>query len=316
MTFSKRLLFSLLIISLLAVGLTACSGEEPVKLSDQDSDFVLALPRIVVDIDSEGIPTVAGISPKMLAMVGVDVSQFAVPKDYVTWFTKANVQNIELVQKDDGMYVFVNGVLMPHLGWSADELTTLTDTLVKLNMVKPEFQRVINLVVPIVQHTGLNVALRFPMQEGAEAIPLRDYNAEIVVPTKAEAETTVAVVKAKVDFDENGVPSILGVSTQDLTEAGLADLRGIGMAPETIQAMKEADIKTITARTTPEGLVFWINDQQLPSLVWNNDYLNRAADLFSQLYFTDEYAQQREIVKTFLPFLSRINGEITLDFPQ
>jgi hypothetical protein len=316
MTFSKRLLFTLLIIGLLTIALAACGSEEPVKLSDDNSDFMLALPRIIVDIDNKGEPTVAGISPEMLALVGIDVSQFAIPAEYVDWFTQANVQNIELVQKDDGIFIFVNGVLMPHLGWETAELTTLTDTLVRLNMVQPQFQRVINLLVPIIQHTGLNVALRFPVQDGAEVISLRDYNADIEVPTKAEAEMPVAVVKAKVTFDDNGVPSILGVSTQDLTDAGLADLRGVGMAPETIQAMKEADVSAITVKTTPQGLVFWINDQQLPSLVWNSDYLNRAADLFSQLYFTPEYEQQRELVKAFLPFLSRINGELTLEFPQ
>jgi hypothetical protein len=316
MKLSKRLLFSFLILMLLASMVAACGAEEPVTLTDENADFVLALPRVVVDIDSDGMPSVAGISPRLLALVGIDVSQFAMDPAYVEWFTQANVQHIEFVQKDDGIFIFVNGVLMPHLGWSSDELTTLTNTLTKLNMVKPEFQSVLNLVVPLIQHTGLDLALRFPKQPTAEEIPLRDINTPIAAPTKAEAESPVAIVKARVTFDENGVPSILGVSTEELTNAGLADLRNVGLAPDTIQALQDAGIYSVSVKTTPEGLVFWINDEQLPYLVWNDEYLNQAADLYSQLYFMPGYEQQSELVKTFLPLLARIDGEVTLEFPQ
>ncbi len=315
MTLSKRLIFSFLILMLFASMIVACSGE-PVQLSDENADFVLALPRLVVDIDSDGVPSVAGISPRLLALLGVDISQFAMDPAYVEWFTQANVQHIEFVQKDDGIYIFVNGVLMPHLGWSTDELNNLADTLTKLKIVKPEFETVLNLVIPIIQHTGLDIALRFPKQPTAEEIPLRDANVPIEVPTREEAENSVAIMKARITFDENGVPSILGVSTEDLTNAGLADLRGVGLAPETIANLQEADIQKVTVKTTPEGLVFWINDEQLPYLVWGDEYLNQAADLYAQLYFMPGYEQQRELVKTLLPLLDQVDGEITLEFPQ
>ncbi len=315
MTFSKRLLFSLLILMLFASLAAACGGE-PVKLADDNADFVLALPRLVVDIDSEGMPSVAGISPELLALVGVDISQFAMDPQYVDWFTRANVQHIELMQKDDGMYIFVNGVLMPHLGWSGDELNTLTDTLTKLEVVKPEWQSVFKLVVPIIEHTGLDVVLRFPTQPDAEAIAMRDANAPIEMPTKSEAKSSAAIVKVHLSFDENGVPSLMGVSTEDLTKAGLGDLSGLGLAPQTVQSLQEAGINTVTAKTTPEGLIFWINGEQLPYLVWSDDYLNKAADLYAQLYFTDEYEQNRNAIKTLLPLLANIDGQVTLDFPQ
>ena len=315
MKLTKRLLFSFLILMLLASVLAACSGE-PVPLTDTDADFVLALPRLVVDIDSNGMPSVAGISPELLALVGVDVSQFAMDPAYVEWFTQANIQHIEFVQKDDGIYIFVNGVLMPHLGWSQDELNNLAETLTKLKVVKPEFQTVLNLVIPIIQHTGLDIVLRFPKQPTAEEIPLRDVNEPIKAPTKAEAESSVAIVKARITFDENGVPSILGVSTKELSDAGLAGFRNVGLAPETVKNMQDAGIYKVTMKSTPEGLVFWINDEQLPYLVWNDDYLNRAADLYAQLYFMPGYEQQRELIKALLPLLARVDGEVTLEFPQ
>ncbi len=314
MKLSKRLLFSFLILMLLASILTACGGK-PVNLADKDADFVLALPRLVVEIDSNGMPSVAGISPQLLALVGIDVSKFAMDPAYVEWFTQANVQHIELVQKDDGMYIFVNGVLMPHLAWSTDELDTLADTLTKLQMVKPEFQTVLNLLIPIIQHTGLDIVLTFPKQPTAEEIPMRDVDAPIEAPTMSEAET-LAVVKARISFDENGVPSILGVSTKELGDAGFAGLQNVGLAPQTMRSLQDAGIYKVTAKSTPEGLVFWINDEQLPYLAWSDDNLNQAADLYAQLYFMPGYEKQRELMKMLLPMLDQIDGEVTLEFPQ
>ena len=316
MKLSKRLILSFLILMLFVSLLAACEGEKPVPLTDTNADFVLALPRLVVDINSDGLPSVLGIDPKLLALVGIDISQFAMDPAYVEWFTQANVQHIEFVQKDDGIFVFVNGVLMPHLAWSANELNVLTDTLTRLNMVKPEFHSVLNLVIPIIQHTGLDIALRFPKQPTAESIPLRDISEPIVAPTRSEAESSVAVVKARITFDENGVPSLLGVSTQELSDAGLAGFRNVGLAPATVRDLQNAGVYKVMVKSTPEGLVFWINDEQLPYLAWSNGSLNKAADLYAQLYFMPGYEQQRQLVSTLLPLLDQVDGEITLEFPH
>lgn len=317
MKLSKRLIFSFLILMLLASVLSACGGQ-PVQLSDTNADFVLALPRLVVDVDSNGVPSIGGFSPELLSLVGIDVSKFAMDPVYVEWFTKANIQHIELVQRDDGVYVFVNGELMPHLAWSTDELDTLADTLSKLKVIKPEFESVLNLLIPIIQHTGLNIVLRFPTQPTAEEIPLRDPNAEIKMPTKEEASevSPMAIIKARITFDENGVPSIMGVSTEELAKAGLGGLANVGIAPGTMQEIMNADIQKISVKSTPEGLIVWINDKQLPYLAWSDGKLEQAADLYSQLYFTPEYERQRELIKVFLPMLAQVDGEVTLEFPQ
>ena len=314
MSLSKRLIFLAFILLLFGSVLTACGGE-PVPVQDENADFVLALPRLVVDIDENGMPTVAGLSPELLSLLGVDVQQFAMQPEVVNWFTQANVQHIELVQKDDGIYVFVNGVLMPHLGWDTEDLQNMTVALAKLGVVKPEFQSILRFLVPFIQHTGMDVVLRFPKQPTAEEIPLRDVE-EPIKTVEASSESPMAIVKARVVFDENGAPSILGLSTQDLADAGLAGLRNIGLSQETLQKMKEAGINKVTIQSTPAGLIFWINDEQLPYVVWNDEYLNNAADLYSQLYFMPQYELQRELVKTILPAIARVEGEVTFEFPQ
>ncbi len=314
MSLLKKLLLLVFVLLLAGTTLAACGGE-PVPVQDKNADFVLALPRLVVDIDENGMPTVAGLSPDLLALLGVDVSQFAVNPQVVNWFTQANIQHIELVQKDDGIYVFVNGVLMPHLGWSAKELNTMTTLMSKLGAINPQFQTILRFLIPFIQHTGLDVVLRFPRQPSAEEIPLRDLNAPIET-VEAQDMEPMAVVKARVVFDQRGIPSIMGISTEDMANAGLSGLRNIGLAPETMARLKEAGIYKITIQTTPQGLIFWINDEQLPSIVWNDEYLNRAADLYAQLYFMPQYETQRELVKTLLPALARVDGEVTFEFPH
>lgn len=314
---SKRFFIVMLTLLLLLVTLTSCA-EQPVKPEDVTADFVLALPRIVVDINSDGLPAIDGFSPQLISALSggtVDMSQYAMDKRYIDWFTQANVQHIELVQQGDGLYIFVNGVLIPHLGWSTEDLGTMISTIDELGVVQPQFEKALKILIPFMQHTGLDVAMRFPRQPNAEEIPLRDTSAPIEAPTKEEAETEVAIFKARISFDEQGTPSILGISTRDLEDAGLANLRGAGLDPALVQRLMDAGIQQVTIKSTPEGLLFWINDSPLPYLVWNNDYLNNAADLYSQLYFMPEYESQRELAKTLLPLLDQVNTEIILDFP-
>ncbi len=79
--------------------LVSC-GDKPTDVAEQDGGFMLALPRINIDVDAEGVPSVAGISPatlERLSMGMLDLEQFRLPQNYVDWFTAANVQHMEVV---------------------------------------------------------------------------------------------------------------------------------------------------------------------------------------------------------------------------
>ena len=84
--------------------------------------FQIALPRIVIDVDSEGNPSVLGLSPAVLKGLGVDLAGMQVPPATVEQMTKANVQHIEIASVGDRLVLLANGKPMPHLGWNQPTL--------------------------------------------------------------------------------------------------------------------------------------------------------------------------------------------------
>ena len=315
---SKRiyLLTSLLLLALLLV---SC-GDKPTDVAEQEGGFMLALPRINIDVDSEGVPSVAGISPETLEKVSMgmlDLQEFRLPQNYVEWFTGANVQHMELVHTNDGLYVFVNGTPMPHLAWSGDSLSTAADLAADLDQLNPYMAKVLKLLIPFIQRTGIDVGMRFPLQSGADAIPMRDSDA----PLKSEAPepgNSLALVRVHVSYDDEGVPSVLAISSKDVEEALGYSLRQVQLDTDFIAKMEEAGIQHITMRTTPEGLVLWSNDSALPYLSWSDDNLRNSAMLVDDmvaLYDMPEWDAVREAVNLMLPMLDNIDGEIVLLFP-
>ncbi len=281
---------------------------------------MLALPRITIDVDAEGVPSVAGISPETLeklSMGMLDLKDFRLPQNYVDWFTSANVQHMELVHTNDGLYVFVNGNPMPHLAWSGDSLSTAADLAADLDQLNPYMAKVLKLLIPFIQRTGIDVGMTFPMQAGADAIPMHDPD----VPLKSaasEPESSLAMVRVHVSYDDEGVPSVLAISSKDVEEALGYSLRQVQLEPEFIDKMGDAGIQHITMRTTPEGLVLWSNDDALPYLSWSDDNLRNSAMLVDDMvaqYNQPEWDAVREAVNLMLPMLDNVDGEIVLLFP-
>jgi hypothetical protein len=315
---SKRLLL-LVSLLLLALVLAGC-GDKPTEVpqeAEEDVGFVLALPRVTVDVDSEGTPSVAGIDPDTLKTISlgfVDVSGMALPEQYIDWFTTAGIQHIELVHTADGLHLFVNGQAMPYVGWDGDSLGATADLAAAFNQLDPRVARVIKLLVPFIQRTGINVAMRFPVQAGAEVVPMRDTDAPLGLPG-GEDENTLAVARIHVNYGADGVPSVLAVSTNDIEDVLGVPLRQANLDPATIKMLQDAGVQHITARTTPSGLRFYTNDQALPYLAWGTQYLENGADLYGQLYFNQEYTAAREALNLVLPYLDNIDGEVVLLFP-
>ncbi|HEY54107.1 MAG TPA: hypothetical protein G4N94_11680 [Caldilineae bacterium] len=315
---SKRiyLLTSLLLLALL---LAAC-GDKPTDVAEQEGGFMLALPRINVDIDEEGVPSVAGISPETLEKISlgmVDLNEFRMPKNYVDWFTGANVQHMEVVHTSDGLYVFVNGTPMPHLAWDGDSLSSAADLAADLDQLNPYMAKVLKLLIPFIQRTGIDVGLKFPLQPGAEEIPMRSPDAPLK-SAASEPESSLAIVRVHVSYDDEGVPSVLAISSKDIEEALGYSLRQVQLEPDFVAKMEDAGIQHITMRTTPNGLLLWKNDDALPYLAWSDENLRNSATLVDDmvaLYDLPEWDAVREAVNLMLPMLDNINGEIVLLFP-
>lgn len=302
----------LLVMGLILVG----CGTVPTRVAEQEGGFVLALPRITIDVDSEGMPTIAGLTMqqiKTLTFGQVDLTGLRFPQEWVNGFTANNLQHIELVHEADGIHLFANGKPMPHIGWTAQSLAKVGDIAAGLGFLDARTAGILRILVPFAQRTGLDIAIRFPLREGAEPIPLHDPNA----PASAMvAEEPMAQVRAHVTYDENGIPSILSISTRDLESSLGLNLRALELNPALLETMKNAGIQHITVRSTANGLFLWVNQDPLPGLIWSDDYLKNVAELYGQLYSTADYAAIREAVSMILPVINNIDAEIVLKFPK
>jgi len=305
-------LTTLLVIGLVLVG----CGTVPTRVAEEKGGFVLALPRITIDVDSEGMPTIAGLTMeqiKTLTFNQVDLTGLRFPKEWVNGFTANNLQHIELVHEADGIHLFANGKPMPHIGWTAQSLAKVSDVAAGLGFLDPRTANMLRILVPFAQRTGLDIAIRFPLREGAEPIPLHDPKASA---SAMVAEEPMAQIRAHITYDENGIPSILSVSTRDLESSLGLNLRALEMNPALLETMKNAGIQHITVRSTTNGLFLWVNQDPLPGLIWSDDYLKNVAELYSQLYPTEAFAATRQAVTMVLPIINNIDAEIVLKFPK
>jgi sulfur carrier protein ThiS len=282
--------------------------------TESGEQFVVALPQIVIDFDAAGNPSIMGMSLTDAGkMVGQDLSGLGIGNMYITPQIKlidsliaANVQNIELRQTGDGVAVVVNGMALPHIAWTDTSLQQATDVAAMFNIQGLD---VIKKVLPIVRRLGVNVALRFPPAPGVEAIPLSDPNVPLPTP-KADDDPASVIAKMEVKYDDQGVPSIMGISARDLQAMGLN--MPLALAPSVIEALKANNVQSMELSSKPDGIFIYANGVALPNLSWDNTMLMNAAELYGQMNPTSPYVAA---VKQFLPAVNNVNIDLLLHFP-
>jgi len=315
---SKVRLLKFLPLLLVLVIAPACTGQ-PTPLAQPQGDFAIALPRIVIDIDKDGVPSVGGVSADVLRTVTFgyfDPSILRVPQVYVDWFTRTGLQHFEVVYKDDGLYLFTNGKPLPHIGWSSesfDNTGQVVEMVNKTGMMNPAYVSMIKLALPFVQRIGVNVAFRFPVQQGAAEIPFADPSSMQATAT-ASTVSTVATARVNLIYGSDGVPSIMNVSSRDLGKAIGYDLSLLELTPAMLDQVKSTGIQHITLHSTKDGVLLWVNDKPLPNVSWTPDNLKNGVDVFSQLYNPVD-PQLMKALEQLVPSLSQTDVEVVLHFP-
>lgn len=317
MKIAKRVTY---VIPVLAILLSACAASQPAAVADKEnSDFYVALPRVVVDIDDQGKPSIAGITPEMINSLSggqLDLSQFTLPADYLNWLKSTDTQHVELAFNGDGAFIYANGKQLPHIGLTDEAVTNLGDVAGNLGgaFVDPAYAGYIPLVqkfLPLARRLGLNLVVRIP-HSGAE-IPLRDPAAPMVADNTPS--TGAVAVRVVVNYDENGVPSIAGISAKDLEALTGYDLYGLKLDPAFVKLLSDRGVQHISMRSENNGLALAVNDKPLPTLMCNADCLRNASSMLSTLNTYPGMEQINELVGKFGPELHNVNAELALRFP-
>jgi hypothetical protein len=299
------------VLVVLAVVLAGCGGQgvqPPTGPTTSTGElFQIALPRLVVDVDAQGNPTVLGISPALLSTFGVDVSGFKLPQTLVEQFVKAGVQHLEIASVGDRLMFFADAKPLPHLGWTPDSLTRMLNLMQTLKVQNAE---TIQRMLPIVTRLGLDVVLRFPRGAGAAEIPFVDTGTVRSFQPTVTTDPPSAVVKFEVRFNEQGQAGMMGLTAKDLPDMGLGTL--IQMSPETLSSFQNGNIQHMEIRTKPDGAYVYVNNDPLPRLIWDTQLLANTVDLYQKL---SPDAPLLPLIQQIAPYLDRADLGILLRFP-
>lgn len=309
-----RLIQVVALMLVAALLLSACGPATPTnadEMTDSGQRFLLRLPRLEVDIDESGEPTIGGMGVgDVTGLLGMNMELNQFYKDwlayYANWLKLTDVQHLELVHNDTGLYVFANGQLLPYVAWDEEGLSN-TGTLVTA-LGQPAGQ-LVGLFAPIVVRTAANILVTFPLQDGATPIPVRDPES-VPEPLEGEEAPSVLVTHIDVDYDANGVPTFAGVNSRDLAAAGL--LVPIELTPDSLALLQSVGIEKFRVLSTPEGLYLSINDVPAPHIAWNGTSLQNTADLYAQMNPGSPYI---ELAQLIVPDLDKLDVDLVVTFP-
>jgi hypothetical protein len=280
--------------------------------------FNLRLPRLHVQYVETGQgysePAIWGITASQLgSWLGTDLSMLRIPQFYMDWLKASNVQHIEVAYNGDGLFLYVNGEPMPYIAWDAYSIGATGDLVAGLGVT---YGDLIRQLLPLLRHIELGVVLAMPLSDGAQPIPYRDQNAGLMASTApAEIAGSLGELKLRLVYDEQGMPSVLGMPAA-LLQPLLGSTPG-QLPPATMAQIERADIQFITLQSQGNGLFLLVNGRALPHLAWSQEHLGNAVDLYAQMNEagTTPNAQFVGLVRQVVLSLDRFDLSIGVEFP-
>ncbi len=133
----------------------------------------LAIVRLDVSYDEQGMPSLLGLDANILALLGIDVKPLALKPSLVQTMMKANIQHIHFVNRPDGIHIYVNNKPLPYIAWDDEHVRTAIDVVGRFSGLKgTPLMTLLTQVLPGMRASDIDLLLRFPVPEGREPIPV------------------------------------------------------------------------------------------------------------------------------------------------
>ena len=308
----KRLLPILFIAALLPT-CTGCYPEltlvspQGEKTTATVESLSFQLLRLEIQFDQQGVPSIWGLSASDLQQwLGLDMSAVILPDYYIQWLMDSNLQHLELCYSGNSIALYANAKPLPYLAWDAQSLDNAGQLLETFQV---PYAPLIRRLLPILQFLGFDIVLKFPLKEGAEPIPLR---AEARPPELPKAKAPALAIHFEVAYDEEGAPSMFGLSAKDLQTLTGMDLTALYMDEATLNLLTSSNIQHIALEMAPDGLFVYVNGMTLPHLAWDEQILANTADLYAQMNPDSPFT---EFVRQILSLLTTSDVNIIAKFP-
>ena len=290
---------------------TACAASAPAAspgTAPHAGGFLLALPRVIVDLDQEGHPSMFGVKLRDAGFaLGPQISRLQLNRFYVDWMTAANVQHIEFRQTGHGLTLLINGAPMPYLVWREDAMRGAAQIIAASS---GQDARRVEWLLAIGRRLGANLVLRFPRRPGMKTIPLADGRRPIASPA-AEPALVLFDHRFEIIYDPGGAPSFLGISPEDLARLGLIEAP-FALTPTDIATLRGLNLQHVELRSRPDGLTIYGNSRPVLHLAWNDDLLNSSAALYAQMNPRSPYIP---LVNSLAPSLRHTHLSVLVHFP-
>lgn len=94
-----------------------------------------------------------------------------------------------------------------------------------------------------------------------------------------QAKIPLLLPRFTVTLDDQGVPSILGISLARLGSLLRQDVSGLKVDPDTVQLLKDAGIQNFEAVATADGVYLFVNGQPVPYLALDEETRQSVGEL-------------------------------------
>jgi predicted small secreted protein/sulfur carrier protein ThiS len=323
----KRFWLLALLSVLAAFVLTGCgarAGAGETAAATTDAALAVDLPALTIDFDSEGAASLGGAPLASFgALLPAGLADLKLDKATVEQLTAANIQHIQVTTVPSGLLIMVNGEPIPSMRWNDEQLANLGEVV---ELLGPAVPAAVRAVLPIITDVGVGVALRLPVAQGVDMIPVQVAgDASSAATAQAAQQAFMAevgaapVIRIPVVYDTTGNFTVQGISDaewQALTGAPVGQLR---LNAQLLQNFAAAGITNATVRTDAAGIHIALNGKELPVLGWAEGELNHLIKLAAGAGLLDstgmDAAAVSSLVDALLPAIQSSNIEINATFP-
>jgi hypothetical protein len=308
-------MFVFLMVALLIVSACGSPAMMPATRAETESGetFLIALPRVVLTADEGGAIGVEGLP---LAALGLNTALGQLDPALVKQMQAAGIQHLELRDSGDGLAIMVNGKRLPGVQWGPEGIQKLGDVLYllgpQLGLQGEALQQILTKLAPIIQRLGLSVAIKFPAAAGAAEMPFATDEVALAAPKPIEVDPST-VAKFEVKYDDQGVPSIMGVSARDIAALTGNSSLPLALSPDVIARAQAANIQNMQVTTGPTGITLYLNGNPVPKLVWDEGMVGNIIDVVSQA--NPNLAVYNGTLKQLAPVLTNTAVSVLLHFP-
>jgi hypothetical protein len=322
---------SMVLVSLFMVALVLLVGCAPratsgaVAAAADESQVVVDLPALVLDVQPDGSISVGGQALTELGGgLGAGLAAAAIPADMVDLITTYNIQHIQIDNTAEGLLILVNGQAIPSLAWDGEKLVATAEVLDTLGAGVALLDR----VLPLITNLGVGVIIRFPLAQGEEALPLVAAESEVAAEALAAQQEFLAAVgvpptiQLTVEYAADGTWTIADLASAEWSQLVPGVMEMLTLTPATIQAMTAAGISELGLATNTDGIFISINGKTLPYITWADGRINHLLTLAEEtgllsqaLGDSPDMVAIMDAVESLLPAVQATDMNLRVTFP-